>query len=136
MDLDANSQNITGLLVVCLALVAIFFLMRRKYDSNMPLFFYFISLIFTNLSSMTVNPYLMIAGIAFALVSCSAIADEDGRWLPNKALTPGAIAETRTAVLCVHGYAKAHRVWRDKAGTLAKYGIAADRGLLCSRTTI
>jgi hypothetical protein len=31
---------------------------------------------------------------------------------------------------CVHGYAKAHRVWRDKSGTLAKYGIAADRAFL------
>jgi hypothetical protein len=63
----------------------------------------------------------------FALVNCSAIADDHGRWFPNKELTPGAIAETLAAVLCVHGYAKAHRVWRDKAGTLAKYGIARDR---------
>jgi hypothetical protein len=68
VDLDANSTNITGLLVVCLALVAITFLLKRKYDSNMPLLFYFIALMFTNLSSMTVNPYLMIAGIALALV--------------------------------------------------------------------
>ena len=68
MELDANSTNITGLLVVCLALVAIAFLLRRKYDSNMPLLFYFIALTFTNLSTMSVNPYLMIAGIALALL--------------------------------------------------------------------
>lgn len=72
----------------------------------------------------------LIASMGLALVSCSAIADDDGRWLPDKALTPGAIAETRAAVLCVHGYAKAHRAWRDKVGTLAKYGIAADRASL------
>jgi hypothetical protein len=46
------------------------------------------------------------------------------RWFPNKELTP---ALCIAAVLCVRGYAKAHRVWRDKAGTLAKYGIARDR---------
>ena len=72
----------------------------------------------------------LIAGIALALISCSVFADDYGRWLPNKALTPGTVAETRIAVLCVHGYAKAHRVWRDKASTLAKYGIATDRASL------
>jgi hypothetical protein len=71
-----------------------------------------------------------IAGMALALVCCSAIADDDGGWLPNKTLTPGAIAETHAAVLCLHGYARTHRVWRDKAGTLAKYGIALDRAAL------
>jgi hypothetical protein len=43
--------------------------------------------------------------------------------LPDHALTPGAVAETSTAVICAPGYARAHRVWHDKAGTLAKYGI-------------
>jgi hypothetical protein len=45
------------------------------------------------------------AGVAFGLVNCSAIADDDGRWLPNKAVTPGAIAETRRAPLRIRGYA-------------------------------
>jgi hypothetical protein len=76
-----------------------------------------------------------IAGMALALVCCSAIADDDGGWLPNKTLTPGAIAETHAAVLCLHGYARTHRVWRDKAGTLAKTGLPLI-GLLFSRTTI
>jgi|SRR6516164_292751 hypothetical protein len=39
-------------------------------------------------------------------------------------LTPGAFAESSTAVICVRGYDRAHRVWHDKAGTLAKYHIA------------
>ena len=76
------------------------------------------------------RPRKFIAGVALALVCCSAIADDDGRWLPNKALTPGAIAETSATVVCVHGYARAHRVWRDKAGTLVRYGIAPDRAFL------
>lgn len=68
MEFDANSQNITALLVVSLAVVAMVLLMRKKYDSNLPLFFYFIALIFTNMSDMTVNPYLMVVGLAFALL--------------------------------------------------------------------
>jgi hypothetical protein len=47
--------------------------------------------------------------------------------LPDHALTPGAVAETSTAVICAPGYARAHRVWHDKAGTLAKYGIPRDQ---------
>ena len=58
----------TTLLVVALALVAIYFLMRKKYDSNMPLLFYSIALIFTNLSDKAVNPYLMFIGLGFAML--------------------------------------------------------------------
>jgi hypothetical protein len=68
VEFNANSQNITALLVVSLAVVAMFLLMRKRYDSNLPLLFYFIALIFTNMSEMTVNPYLMVVGLAFALL--------------------------------------------------------------------
>ena len=43
-------------------------LMKKKYDSNLPLLFYFVALIFTNMSDRSVNPYLMVAGLAFALL--------------------------------------------------------------------
>jgi hypothetical protein len=56
------------------------------------------------------------------LVAAPALASESGL-LPNSALSPGAVAETRSAVICVRGYDRAHRVWHDKASTLAKYGI-------------
>jgi hypothetical protein len=68
VDLNANSENITTLLVAGLAVLAMVFLMRKKYDSNLPLFFYFIALIFTNMSDKEVNPYLMFIGLAFALL--------------------------------------------------------------------
>ena len=68
MDFDANSVNITTLLVASLAVVAMFLLMRKKYDSNLPLLFYVIALIFTNMTDRTVNPYLMVVGLAFALL--------------------------------------------------------------------
>ena len=44
------------------------FLMRKKYDSNLPLLFYFVAIIFTNFSDRGVNPYLLVVGIAFALL--------------------------------------------------------------------
>ena len=68
MDLNATSENITALLVASLAVLAMIFLMRKKYDSNLPLLFYFIALIFTNMSDKTVNPYLMVVGLAFAML--------------------------------------------------------------------
>ena len=68
MDFDANSENITELLVAALAIVSMVLLMKKKYDSNLPLLFYFVALIFTNMSDRSVNPYLMVAGLAFALL--------------------------------------------------------------------
>lgn len=68
MDFDANSENITTLLVASLAVVAIVLLLRKKYDSNIPLFFYAVALIFTNATEKAVNPYLMLTGLAFALL--------------------------------------------------------------------
>lgn len=68
MDFDANSENISTLLVASLAIVAIVLLLRKKYDSNFPLLFYFVALIFTNATDKAVNPYLMIAGLALALL--------------------------------------------------------------------
>ena len=41
------------------------------------------------------------------------------------------MAETRTAVICVRDWDRAHRVWHDKAATLAKHGIPPDRAYLC-----
>ena len=44
------------------------FLMRKKYDSNLPLLFYFVALVFTNVSEKSVNPYLMFIGLGFAML--------------------------------------------------------------------
>jgi hypothetical protein len=68
VDFDANSLNITELLVACLAVVAMVLLMKKKYDSNLPLLFYFVALLFTNMSDRSVNPYLMVVGLGLALL--------------------------------------------------------------------
>ena len=38
----------TTLLVVALAMIGIFHVLRKRYDSNLPLLFYFVVLVFTN----------------------------------------------------------------------------------------
>ncbi len=68
MDLNATSENITALLVVSLAVLSMIFLMKKKYDSNLPLLFYFIAVVFTSMSDKSVNPYLMFIGLAFAML--------------------------------------------------------------------
>jgi hypothetical protein len=68
VDIDVNSVNITELLVALLAVVAMAFLMRKKYDSNLPLLFYVVAFIFTNFSDRSINPYLMVVGLALALL--------------------------------------------------------------------
>ena len=51
-----------------LAVVAMFLLIKKKYDSNLPLLFYFVAVVFTNLTDRSVNPYLLVVGIALALL--------------------------------------------------------------------
>jgi hypothetical protein len=68
MSFNATPTNMTAILVVCVALVAIVFLLRKRYDSNLPLLFYFVAIMFTRLFDRPVNPFIMYGGLAFALV--------------------------------------------------------------------
>ena len=60
--------DMTSLLIVALALVAVVFILKKKYDSNLPLFFYSIAVVFSNMTDDSVNPYLLYTGLAFALL--------------------------------------------------------------------
>jgi hypothetical protein len=68
MDFQGTPLNMTTLLVVALAVVAVFFVVRKRYDSNLPLMFYAAALVFTNLTDRGVNPFLLYTGLAFALL--------------------------------------------------------------------
>ena len=68
MNFSATSTNITELLVVALAVVAVVLLLRKRYDSNVPLLFYFFLVIFTNMSDRSLHPALLYAGLALALL--------------------------------------------------------------------
>jgi hypothetical protein len=68
MEFQSTPGNMTALLVATLALICIYFMLRKKYDSNLPLIFYFVAVVFSNLSDRGVNPYLLYVGLIFALL--------------------------------------------------------------------
>ena len=68
MDFQATSLNVTTLLVVVLAVIALVYLFRGRYDSNLPLLFYSAAMLLTTLTDRSVNVYLLYSGIALALI--------------------------------------------------------------------
>lgn len=68
MEFNPTPTNMTELVVTVLAIVAVAFLMRKRYDSNLPLLFYFTAIIFFNATDREVNSYLLYSGLALALL--------------------------------------------------------------------
>jgi hypothetical protein len=68
MDFQGTPLNMTTLLVVALALVAVVFMLMKRYDSNLPLLFYFVAVVFTNFTDRSISPYLLYTGLGFALL--------------------------------------------------------------------
>ncbi len=68
MDFQATPLNITTILVIALAVIALSYLFRGRYDSNLPLLFYSATLLLTTLTDRSLNAYLLYSGIALALV--------------------------------------------------------------------
>jgi hypothetical protein len=68
MEFSASSTNLTELLVACLAVVAAWLLLRKRYDSNMPLLFYFAVIMFNSMTEREVNPYLLYTGVVLAML--------------------------------------------------------------------
>jgi hypothetical protein len=68
MGFRGTPLDMTTLLVVALAIIAVTALIRKKYDSNLPLFFYFVALVFTNFSDQPIEPGLLYAGLIFCLL--------------------------------------------------------------------
>jgi hypothetical protein len=66
--MDSTPLNMTTLLLIALAMMGIFMMLRKRYDSNLPLFFYFIVLVFTNMTDRELNPVLLYIGLIFALL--------------------------------------------------------------------
>lgn len=67
MEFNATSLNVTEILVVALAVVALFMVLRKRYSSNLPLLFYFALILFTDATERGVNPYVLYAGLVFAM---------------------------------------------------------------------
>jgi hypothetical protein len=68
MEFNPTSLNVTEVLVIALAVVATIFVMRKRYDSNLPLLFYLVLVLFNNMSERGVNPYLLYTGLITALL--------------------------------------------------------------------
>jgi hypothetical protein len=68
MDFQGTPLNMTTLIVIALAIVAVLPLIRKRYDSNLPLLFYLVAVMFTNLSDRDLNPFLLYSGLALALL--------------------------------------------------------------------
>ena len=68
MYFSASPTNMTELLVACLAVVAIIMLMKKRYDSNIPLLFYTLAVLFTNAADRRVHPGILYGGLAFCLL--------------------------------------------------------------------
>lgn len=68
MEFNGTPLNMTTLLIVALAMASLVLMLRKRYDSNLPLMFYSVAVLFTNLTDRDVNPYLLYSGLAFALL--------------------------------------------------------------------
>jgi hypothetical protein len=66
--MQGTPLDMTTLIVVALAIFAVVMLLRKRYDSNLPLLFYFVAVVFTNLSDRDLNPFVLYSGLAFALL--------------------------------------------------------------------
>ena len=68
MEFNATSLNVTEVLVICLAVVATMMVIRKRYESNIPLLFYFVLVLFSNMSDRGANPFLLYTGLILALL--------------------------------------------------------------------
>lgn len=68
MYFDATPLNLSTMLVVALATAALILLLRGRYDSNIPLLFYGVTLGLLGVTDRSLDPYLLCAGIALALL--------------------------------------------------------------------
>jgi len=68
MSFNATPLNMTELLVVCLAVVSIIMLLRKRYESNIPLLFYSVAVLFTNGTDREVHPAILYGGLVFCLL--------------------------------------------------------------------
>jgi hypothetical protein len=102
--MDGTPLNMTTLLVAALAVVAIIFVLKKRYDSNVPLLFYAVAVVFSNASDHSVNPLLLYSGLAFALL------------LRFEFMNPGfakVISFFATGSLCLIVYVFLHEVFGD-----------------------
>ncbi len=60
--------NVTEVLVMAMALLAMISLMRKKYDSNLPLLFFGLALTFLSYADRMMDPYLFYGSMGLAMI--------------------------------------------------------------------
>ncbi|MEP6963628.1 MAG: hypothetical protein ABI995_16225 [Acidobacteriota bacterium] len=68
MYFNPTPTNMVAVLISSLAFVGIGMLMRKRYDSNIPLLFYFFAVPFTTMFERPVHPVILYTSLAFALL--------------------------------------------------------------------
>jgi hypothetical protein len=68
MFFSATPTNLTAVLVCVPAFLAVLMLLRKRYDTNLPLLFYFLAVMFTNFADRPVDPFIMYGGLGSALL--------------------------------------------------------------------
>ncbi|HEV2199437.1 MAG TPA: hypothetical protein VGR73_06435 [Bryobacteraceae bacterium] len=68
MYFDTTPLNLTTLLVVALAVIAVVFLSKGRYHSNLPLLFYAAVITMATTTDRGVNTYLLYTGVGLALI--------------------------------------------------------------------
>ena len=67
MYFDATPLNMTTMLVIVVAVIALVLLYRGRYTSNMPLLFYVCAIAMATMTDHTVNAFVLYGGVALAL---------------------------------------------------------------------
>jgi len=68
MYFNPTSTNVVALLVASLAVVGIFKLVLKRYDSNVPMLFYLFAVPYTTMFERPINPAILYGGLAFVLL--------------------------------------------------------------------
>ena len=68
MYFDATPQSVTSILVMVVAVFALYQLLHGHYGSNLPLIFYTATILVASFTEQPVHPYLLLSGISFAMV--------------------------------------------------------------------
>ena len=68
MAFRATPTNVTEVLIMALAILSIIFLMRKRYDSNVPLLFFTVATSFLSSTDRMMDPILFYGSMATAMV--------------------------------------------------------------------
>lgn len=68
MDFLSTPTKFSTGLLAAFAVFVIVSLAKRKVDTNLPLVFYFILMVYVSFAGETLNPYLIFTGLVFALL--------------------------------------------------------------------